>query len=58
MLMEEVSNEEIKETLASFKIDKNPRPNGWPVEYIIALYGLLQQDLINVVNEVKELEKF
>ena len=36
--------------LKSFKKDKSPRPDGWPVEFFLAIFGLLGDELVNLVE--------
>ena len=36
--------------LKSFKKDKSPGPDGWPVEFFLAFFDLLGSELINVVE--------
>jgi hypothetical protein len=35
LLMEEVSEEELKEVLHSFQKDKSPGPDGWTIEFFL-----------------------
>jgi hypothetical protein len=57
-LMEEVSKDELKSILASFKRDKKPRPGGWLVDLFIEFYDLLEKDLVRVVEEARITGKF
>ena len=53
MLMEDVSRNEFKAVLASFKIEKvqNQNPDGWPVEFYLGFYDFLKEDLLRVIKE-------
>ena len=39
--------------LKSFKKDKSPGPDGWPVEFFLALFDLLGSEILNVVESSK-----
>jgi len=41
ILMEEVSEEELKEVLHSFQKDKSRGPNGWTIEFFLGLYDIM-----------------
>ena len=43
--MEEVSKEELKETLNSFQKDKSPGPDGWKVEFFLVGYDTIGLDI-------------
>ena len=51
LLMEEVSEEELKVALQSFQKDKSPSPDGWTIEFFIDLYDLLGADILKVVED-------
>ena len=53
MLMEDVSKDEFKVVLASFKIEKvqNQNPYGWPVEFYLGFYDFLKEDFLRVIKE-------
>lgn len=53
MLSKEVSKEEFKLVKALLKRDKSPGPDGWPIEFFIGFYELLEEDLIKVIEEVR-----
>ena len=42
---------EIERALKSFKKDKSPGPDGFPVEFFLAFFDLLGDDLMNLVEE-------
>ena len=48
--IEEVSLVEIEEALKSFKKDKSPGTNGWPVEFFLHFFELLGGDLLKAVE--------
>jgi hypothetical protein len=50
-LIEEVTEEELKEVLHSFQKDKSPGPDGWTIEFFIGLYELIGADILRVVEE-------
>ena len=56
MLMEEVSKEDLKSVLASFKRDQISRPNNWPVEFFVGFHDVFVKDLLRVI-EIKSLGK-
>jgi hypothetical protein len=47
-MLEEVSKEELKFVLASFKNEKIPMLDGCPIELFIGFYELLEEDLLRV----------
>ena len=49
--MEEVSEEELKATLHSFRKDKIPGPNGWTIEFFLEAYETISPDLLHLVEE-------
>eukprot|EP01018_Ginkgo_biloba_P022601 Gb_35090 [translate_table: standard] len=53
MLMEEVSKDELQIVLTSFKKDKSLGPDGWTIEFYSGFYDLLEEDLLRVIEEVK-----
>jgi hypothetical protein len=52
-LMEEISEEELKENLQSFQKDKSPSLDGWSIEFFLELYDLLGKDLLQVVEDTR-----
>ena len=52
-LMEEVSEEELKETLNIFQKDKIPGPDGWKVEFFLAGYDTIGPYLLKLVEETR-----
>jgi len=46
-----VTTGELESTLKWFKKDKSPGPDGWTIEFYLAFYELLGQDLLKVVEE-------
>jgi hypothetical protein len=50
-LMEEVSEEELKEVLCSFQKNKSLGPNGWTIEFFLGFYDLIWKDILQVVEE-------
>jgi len=52
-LMEEVTEGELKAVLSSLQKDKNPCPDGWTVEFLIALYDVLGGDLLKAIEDTR-----
>jgi hypothetical protein len=50
-LMEEVSEDELKEVVHSFQKDKSPGPDGWSMDFFVGLFYLVGKDLLIVVEE-------
>jgi hypothetical protein len=57
LLMEEVSEEELKEVLHSFQKDKSPGPYGWTIEFFMGLYDFLRHDMLKLVEDTRSLGK-
>ena len=49
-LIEEFSIGEIEGPLKTFKKDKSPGPNGWPVEFFLEFFDLIGRDLLNAME--------
>eukprot|EP00253_Pinus_taeda_P027180 PITA_27180 len=50
-LTEPVSTAELEGVMKWFKKDKSPGPDGWTIEFYIAFFDVLGQDLLQVVEE-------
>eukprot|EP00253_Pinus_taeda_P012058 PITA_12058 len=50
-LNDPVTKEELEGVLKWFKKDKRPGPDGWTIEFYLAFYEVLGQDLLAVVEE-------
>jgi hypothetical protein len=50
-LMEEVSEEELKEVLHSFQKDKIQVLDGWTIEFFLGLYELIGLEILKLVEE-------
>jgi hypothetical protein len=50
-LMEEVTEEELKEVLHSFQKDKSPDPDGWSMDFFMGLFDFIGKDILRVVEE-------
>jgi hypothetical protein len=50
-LMEDVSKEELQVVLHSFQKDKSHSPKGWPMEFFLGFYEILEEDLSRVMEE-------
>jgi hypothetical protein len=53
MLMEKVTEEELKEVIRSFQKDKSPGPDDWTIEFFLGFYDLLGQDLLKMVEDIR-----
>ena len=52
-IMVEVVEGEVPEILHSFQKDKSPGPDGWPIEFYLGIFELIEGDLLKVVEESK-----
>jgi hypothetical protein len=52
-LMEEVSEDELKEVLHNFQKDKIPGPNDWTIEFFLGFYDLIGKDILKLVEETR-----
>ena len=50
-LMKEVSEEELKMVMGSFQKDKSLGPNGWTIDFFLALFDILGLDLLQVIED-------
>ena len=48
-----VSLHEVERALKSFKKDKSPGPDGYPVEIFLAFFDLLGEELVNLVEDAR-----
>eukprot|EP00253_Pinus_taeda_P026585 PITA_26585 len=53
-LFDPVSPEELESTIKWFKKDRSPGPDGWTIEFYIAFYELISNDLLRVIEECRE----
>lgn len=53
-LMEEVSDEELKEVLCSFQKGKSLRIDGWPIEFFLGLYNWIGPNILKVEESRRE----
>ena len=49
-IMEEISEEKLKEVLHSFQKDKSPGPDGWSTDFFVGFFELLSPDLLKVIK--------
>lgn len=49
-LFQPITEEELLETMKSFKKDKCPGPDGWTIEFFIHFFDLIKQDLLRMVE--------
>jgi hypothetical protein len=49
--LEEVIKYELQEVLHSFRKDKIPSLDGWPIEFFLGFYELLEDDVLRVTKE-------
>eukprot|EP00253_Pinus_taeda_P030027 PITA_30027 len=52
-LLKEVTMEELEATLKWFKKDKSPSPDGWTIEFYIAFFEILGEDLLKIVENCR-----
>lgn len=52
-LNKDVTMGELEATLKWFKRDKSLGPDGWPVEFYIAFFELLGEDLLKVIEDCR-----
>eukprot|EP00253_Pinus_taeda_P034418 PITA_34418 len=52
-LFDPVSPEELEITIKWFKKDRSPGPDGWKIEFYIAFYDLISNDLLRVIEECR-----
>eukprot|EP00253_Pinus_taeda_P002467 PITA_02467 len=50
-LMKEVTMAELEATLKWFKKDKSPGPDGWTIEFYLAFFEILGNDLLQIVED-------
>ena len=46
----QITLEEVERALKSFKKDKSPGPDGWPMDFFLAFFDLLGSELLNMVE--------
>ncbi|MCY6524977.1 hypothetical protein, partial [Actinobacillus pleuropneumoniae] len=46
----EVTLGELEATMRGFQKEKSPGPDGWTIEFYLAFFDLLGQDLLRVIN--------
>ena len=56
-LMEEASKDKLHTVLHSFQKDKSPRLVGWPIEFFLDFYDLIEEDLLRVIEESRSFGK-
>eukprot|EP00253_Pinus_taeda_P015141 PITA_15141 len=49
----EVTKEELEATIKWFKKDKSPGPDGWTIEFYIAFFDILGDDLLKIVEDCR-----
>ena len=52
-LVEEISEDELKQVIHSFLKEKISRPDGWSMEFFLVFYEILGSDLLRVVDEYR-----
>ena len=50
-LLKAVTEEELKVVWGSFQKDKSPGPDGWTIDFFMALFDILGMDLLQVLEE-------
>ena len=56
--MEEVSKEELIETLHFFQKEKIPSPDGWAIEFFIHCFDHVRHGLLKAVEESRRFSLF
>ena len=56
-MFELVTSAEILSTLKVFKASKSPGPDGWTVEFFLAFFDQLGEDLLGIVEESRKTGK-
>jgi hypothetical protein len=54
VLFSKVTKHELLYTISSFKIYKSPGPNGWTTEFFEAFFNILSDDLLRVVEKIRQ----
>ena len=49
--LQPISGPEVEAVLKGFKKDKSPGPDGWPVEFFLAFFDLVGEELVNAVEQ-------
>eukprot|EP00253_Pinus_taeda_P036191 PITA_36191 len=49
-IFQPITEEELLETMKSFKKDKCPGPDGWMIKFLIHFFDLIKQDLLRMVE--------
>lgn len=52
-LIKAVSLEELEHTLKWFKKNKTPRPDGWLIEFYLAFFDIIGEDLLKIVEDLR-----
>eukprot|EP00253_Pinus_taeda_P016512 PITA_16512 len=50
-LIKAVTLEELEHTLKWFKKDKSPGPDGWSVEFYLAFFDIIREDLLRIIED-------
>jgi hypothetical protein len=45
--------EELQSVFNSFKRNKSPGPDGWPLEFFIGFFEKLEEELLRVIEELR-----
>jgi hypothetical protein len=53
-LMDEVTEDELKEIFFSFQKEKSPGPDGWTIEFFQCFFELIGPDILYVVKESRQ----
>ena len=56
--LEPISIQEVEVVLKGFKKDKSPGPDGWSVEFFLAFFDLIGEELVMVVEQARNEGKF
>ena len=50
LLMKPVTLQELEDTLKWFQRDKSPGLDGWPIEFYLAFFDVMGQDILNLIE--------
>ena len=51
--LQPITGPEVDAVLRGFKKDKSPGPDGWPVEFFLAFYDLVGEELVKAVEQAR-----
>ena len=51
--LEPITIHEVEVVLKGFKKDKSPGPDGWPIEYFLAFFDVIGEELTSVAEQAR-----